>query len=42
MDRLHDALRDQLRDEADRDPMASAAIVDAQFLKGADTVGALS
>ncbi|MGH8775828.1 MAG: IS5 family transposase [Jiangellaceae bacterium] len=30
VDRLHDALRDQLRDEADRDPMASAAIVDAQ------------
>jgi len=42
VDRLHDALRDQLRDEADRDPMASAAIVDAQSVKGADTVGALS
>lgn len=42
VDRLHNALRDQLRDEADRDPMASAAIVDAQSVKGADTVGALS
>jgi len=42
VDRLHDALRDQLRDEADRDPMASAAIVDAQSVKGADTVGGLS
>jgi transposase len=42
VDRLHDALRDQLRAEADRDPMASAAIVDAQSVKGADTVGALS
>ena len=35
LDRLHDALRD-----ADgRDPMASAAIVDAQSVKAADTVG---
>ncbi len=42
VDRLHDALRDRLRDAADRDPMASAAIVDAQSVKGADTVGALS
>ncbi len=38
LDRLHDALRDQLRDSIGRDPMASAAIVDAQSVKGADTV----
>lgn len=42
VDRLHNALRDQLRDQDDRDPMASAAIVDAQSVKGADTVGSLS
>jgi len=29
IDRVHDALRDRLRDEAGRDPMASAGIVDA-------------
>lgn len=40
VDRLHDALRDRVRDGAGRDPMASAAIVDAQSVKGADTVGA--
>ncbi len=40
VDRVHDRLRDQLRDSAGRDPMASAAIVDAQSVKGADTVGA--
>jgi transposase len=39
VDRLHDALRDRLRDADGRDPMASAAIVDAQSVKGADTVG---
>jgi transposase len=38
LDRLHDALRDRLRDGTGRDPMASAAIVDAQSVKGADTV----
>jgi transposase len=37
--RLHDALRDRLRDATGRDPMASAAIIDAQSVKGADTVG---
>jgi transposase len=37
--RLHDALRDRLRDACARDPMASAAIIDAQSVKGADTVG---
>jgi transposase len=39
-DRIHDALRDQLRDADGRDPMASAGIVDSQSVKGADTVGA--
>src|SRR5680860_377591 len=34
VDRLHDALRDQLRDADGRDPMASAGIVDAQSVKG--------
>ena len=40
IDRLHDALRDRVRDASDRDPMASAGCVDAQSVKGADTVGA--
>ena len=40
MDRLHDALRDRVRDAAGRDPMASAGCIDAQSVKGADTVGA--
>jgi len=40
LDRVHDALRDRLRDAADRDPLASAGILDAQSVKGADTVGA--
>lgn len=39
-DRIHDALRDAVRDQAGRDPMASAGIVDAQSVKAADTVGA--
>lgn len=39
LDRVHNALRDQLRDAAGRDPMVSAAIVDAQSVKGGDTVG---
>ncbi|MGH3503416.1 MAG: IS5 family transposase [Nocardioidaceae bacterium] len=38
-DRIHDALRDQVRDDDGRDPMASAGIVDSQSVKGADTVG---
>src|SRR3990170_2595504 len=38
-DRIHDALRAAARDAAGRDPMASAAIVDAQSVKAADTVG---
>ena len=39
LDRLHDALRDRLCDADGRDPMASAAIVDVQSVKGADTLG---
>jgi transposase len=39
-DRIHDALRAATRDRAGRDPMASAGIVDAQSVKGADTVAA--
>ncbi len=38
-DRIHDALRDAARNDAGKDPMASAGIVDAQTVKGADTVG---
>ena len=40
VDRLHDAVRDRVRDASDRDPMASAGCVDAQSVKGADTVAA--
>lgn len=39
VDRVHNALRDRVRDAAGRDPMASAGIVDSQSVKGADTVG---
>lgn len=39
VDRVHDALRDQLRDADGRDPAPSAGIIDAQSVKGADTVG---
>jgi transposase len=38
--RVHDRLRDAVRDAEGRDPMASAGIVDAQSVKGSDTVGA--
>jgi transposase len=38
-DRIHDALRAAVRDADGRDPMASAGIVDAQSVNGADTVG---
>ncbi len=38
-DRIHDALRDAVRDADGRDPMASAGIVDSQSVKAADTVG---
>ena len=37
--RIDDALRAAVRDRDGRDPMASAGIVDAQSIKGADTVG---
>jgi transposase len=40
VDRLHDALRNRVRDAEGRDPMASAGCVDAQSVKGADTIGA--
>lgn len=40
VDRVHDALRDRLRDVEGRDPMASAGVVDSQSLRGADTVAA--
>ncbi|HWB70694.1 MAG TPA: IS5 family transposase [Egibacteraceae bacterium] len=39
VDRVHDALRDRVRDSDGRDPLVSAGIVDAQAVKGADTVG---
>jgi transposase len=38
-DRIHDALRAAVRDGHGRDPMASAGIIDAQSVRGADTVG---
>jgi transposase len=40
LDGVHDRLRDQVRDAAGRDPAASAGIIDAQSVTGADTVGA--
>lgn len=40
VDGLHDTLRDQCRDADGRDPMASGGVIDAQSVKGADTVGA--
>jgi transposase len=42
IDRIHDTLRDAVRDADGRDPMASAGIVDSQSIKGADTVGSNS
>jgi hypothetical protein len=39
VDRIHNTLRDNVRDVAGRDPMASTGIIDAQSVKGADTVG---
>ena len=39
LDRVHDRLRDAVRDAEGRDPMASAGIIDAQSVKAADTVG---
>ncbi|MFB9931149.1 IS5 family transposase [Amycolatopsis halotolerans] len=40
--RVHDALRDRARVGAGRDPMPTAAIIDAQTVRGADTVPAAS
>ncbi|MCA1681367.1 MAG: IS5 family transposase [Actinobacteria bacterium] len=41
LDRLHDALRERVRDKEERrDPQPSAGIVDSQSVKGADTVSA--
>lgn len=35
---VHDALRDQVRVRADRHPMPTAAVIDSQSIRGADTV----
>jgi transposase len=35
---IHNSLRDKVRDAAGRDPMPSTGVVDAQSVKGADTV----
>jgi transposase len=42
LQRVHDRLRDRVRDESGRDPMASAGVVDAQSVRAADTVAAES
>jgi transposase len=39
VDRIHDALRNAVRDADGRDPMASAGVVDSQSVPGAATVG---
>src|SRR3954451_22080032 len=39
VDRIHDALRNAVRDAAGRDPMASAGAVDSQTVPGGSTVG---
>jgi transposase len=39
LDRVHDALREQVRIKEGRDPKPTAGIVDSQSVKGADTVG---
>jgi transposase len=38
LDRVHDALRDQVRVDAGRKPRPSAAIIDSQSVRAADTV----
>ena len=38
--RVHDALRDQVRLLQGRDPLPTAAVIDSQSVKGAETVGA--
>ncbi len=40
--RVHDALRDQVRARAGRRPLPTAAVIDAQTVRGADTVPAAS
>jgi transposase len=37
--RVHDALRDRVRVRAGRGPLPSAAVIDSQSVKGAETVG---
>ena len=37
-DRIHQALRDAVRDAAGRDPLASAGVVDSQSVRGGSTV----
>ena len=39
VDRIHDALRDAVRDAAGRDPLASAGAVDSQSVPAGSTVG---
>ena len=39
-ERLHDALRDQVRVLEGRDPLPTAAVIDSQSVKAAETVGA--
>ena len=39
--RIHDALRDQVRMLEGRDPSPTAAVIDSQSVKGAETVGAV-
>ena len=38
--RVHDVLRDQVRALEGRDPLPTAAVIDSQSVKGAETVGA--
>lgn len=40
VDRVHDALRNRLRDAQGRDALASAGVIDSQSLRAADTVAA--
>jgi transposase len=42
LDRLHDALRDQVRMAQGRKPSPTAAIIDSQSVKGAEMIGAES
>ena len=42
LDRVHDALRDQVRAAAGRSPAPSAAVIDSQSVRAADTVARAS